>query len=227
LAFLQIWFVGFLCVVIPYASIKSALHLKAGAIEMPAPKKLHSSNLMIQLGMLALAILALREGQYQLVGRYRPTLLHVVAGAAMLAIVLGSAPFRFRLATDARRQRVLTLLPRKPADVPLYAVLCLAAGTIEEFVYRGALFVVLRPLLGGVGAVAICALAFGFAHSLQGPRAAAVIGLYAVVAHALVWYTGTLFIAMAVHFIYDLSVGFLFPKMAADMNRTRVAVVNA
>ena len=53
----------------------------------------------------------------------------------------------------------------------------------------------------------ISALAFAVSHALQGWKTGIIIFAIGLTMHALVWFTGTLVVAMVVHASYDVMAG--------------------
>jgi membrane protease YdiL (CAAX protease family) len=66
-------------------------------------------------------------------------------------------------------------------------------------------------------AVAICVVTFAIAHAIQGWDSTIPIGAFAAAFHALVWFSGSLYVAIAVHFLYDLVAGFSYAYLARKM----------
>ena len=64
-------------------------------------------------------------------------------------------------------------------------------------------------------AIAISAIAFALAHLLQGWAATGFVGLFGLVFHGLVWITGGLWTAIAVHILYDIITGFTLARVIA------------
>jgi len=97
------------------------------------------------------------------------------------------------------------MMPQSPRERALYSVMAIVAGIAEEAAYRGVLMSAVWHATGFASlAVLVSALAFALGHVVQGRKSMAVIFVMACSMHALVWYTGTLVIAMAVHAVYDL-----------------------
>lgn len=53
-------------------------------------------------------------------------------------------------------------------------------------------------------------MSFSVAHIIQGRRSVAVVLVFAFGFHALVWLTGSLYVAMAVHTAYDITAGIAY-----------------
>jgi membrane protease YdiL (CAAX protease family) len=73
-------------------------------------------------------------------------------------------------------------------------------------------------LTGSVSAaVGLCIVMFGVAHAMQGWKSAGAIMIFAAAFHLLVWLAGSLYVAMAVHFLYDLIAGFAYGHLAGKL----------
>jgi membrane protease YdiL (CAAX protease family) len=88
------------------------------------------------------------------------------------------------------------------------------AGVGEEYVYRGVVYAAVVSLTGkAYSATFICAVVFGAAHLSFGLRSAAWIVLVGLFLQLLVFWTGTLYLSIALHTIYDLMVGIIAMRM--------------
>lgn len=132
------------------------------------------------------------------------------AVAMLLMLALRQASLLIRTPAERREMPVRRLLPRSSREWVLYGMTSIVAGVAEEAAYRGAIMSVLIGLLGvSWAAVLISAVAFALGHALQGWKSMVVIFGMALVMHGLVFVTGTLVVAMAVHAGYDLLAGVL------------------
>jgi membrane protease YdiL (CAAX protease family) len=99
--------------------------------------------------------------------------------------------------------------------VLVFLIVVFVAPLCEEIVYRGVMLQLWGRLLGGWWpAVAVCAVAFGLAHFVQGWRTVLVIVVLAVGNHLIVRASGDLYTAMAIHFAYDLLAGVILLRLA-------------
>jgi membrane protease YdiL (CAAX protease family) len=99
-------------------------------------------------------------------------------------------------------------MPRTPRERWLWAGVSLAAGFGEELTYRGVMFILLSRLLGEALPAAIAvSVVFGFSHILQGWKSAVIVAIVALAMQGLVIWSGSLYIVMAMHAIYDLVAG--------------------
>src|SRR5262249_2450239 len=58
---------------------------------------------------------------------------------------------------------------------------------------------------------------FGLTHIIQGWRSVAIIVVFALGFHALVWLAGSLYVAMAVHVAYDITAGLSFGRLGREL----------
>ena len=110
---------------------------------------------------------------------------------------------------------MMWLLPHGPSDLWWWAIVALTAGIAEEIVFRGVMFTLWRRILGAWWpAATVCIVLFSLAHFVQGWRAMALIAIMAAAAHLIVRYTGDLYTAMTVHFLYDFFAGVVIMILA-------------
>ena len=111
------------------------------------------------------------------------------------------------LTPDERRGLwVRHLLPRTSAQWALWLAVSLAAGIAEETAYRGVLVVLLASVTASfVAAVILSAAAFAIVHYPQGPKSMGWVFAIGLVMQGVVAATGTLYLAMGVHAVYDVT----------------------
>jgi len=113
------------------------------------------------------------------------------------------------------------LLPRTPSDRALFALLSVAAGSVEELAFRGYALPLLAPSLGAGGAVAVTSLSFGAMHGYQGAVGMARTATMGAVLAGGFLLTGSLWPSMFAHTLIDLVAGIalgerLLPPVPAD-----------
>jgi membrane protease YdiL (CAAX protease family) len=141
-------------------------------------------------------------------------------GLIALAVLLLAIPIsRYRRSEAEERRRLLYgFAPRNGREYMIFAAIAILAGIAEEAAYRGVAVWVLTPIFGSiVPAMFLSAMAFAVAHAVQGGRTMAIVFAIAVVFHAIVYFTGTLVVAMVVHTIYDLIAGAVAGKRAREL----------
>jgi len=134
--------------------------------------------------------------------------------AALLLIAAFLMMFlAFRASPPAMRKRLAMILPSTNRERLLWIAVSLTAAVAEEVTYRGVLATIgLRLTENWMIACAVSALAFGLAHLVQGWRSAVVVALFGAAFQWIVWRSGSLLPAIAVHFIYDVVAGFVLPS---------------
>lgn len=102
------------------------------------------------------------------------------------------------------------LLPRNRAEKGVFAGLSLAAGLGEELAYRGYLVPVLAGLMESWwGGVVVSSLAFGLAHTYQGPLGVARATVLGALFAGSFVLSGSLLPAVVAHAAVDLAAGLL------------------
>jgi membrane protease YdiL (CAAX protease family) len=147
-----------------------------------------------------------------------PTLRAAPAGLLMyLAMVLYMRP-RWRKAVEARKPIVQLFMPSNATERAWWIVVAVLAGLSEEITWRGVQTMLLAFALGSVPAAAVvCALLFGVAHAVQGPRLMAIVCGFALGFQALVALSGALYLAMAVHIAYDVTAGLTYGRLGRKL----------
>lgn len=140
-----------------------------------------------------------------------------VAATVLLSVALVAMSVAWRFSNADDRRFLNLLVPRKPPELALWTALSLAAGLGEEMTYRAAMPALLHSFgaPGLVGAV-VSAAVFGLAHAVQGWRNTIIIFLAGLVLHGLVILSGTLWLAIAVHFLYDLAAGVILSQITGE-----------
>jgi membrane protease YdiL (CAAX protease family) len=227
-------FLVVILVLVPLGAMRSARQLRElvateGRLTDELRSALLASTLIVQGALLVLA---------WLVGKgipLAPTIFKLPAVGDWLAAVaaLGVLLFLWRVsdsirsADERRHMLVFQLAPRTRRDWTIWWGVSLMAGTSEEIVYRGVTMTILANALGNPWAAALIAsIAFAAAHATQGWKSGLIIFAMALVMHALVAFTGTLILAMAVHAGYDLIAGWLTGREAKAMDLTRNDLAN-
>ena len=114
-----------------------------------------------------------------------------------------------RLSDTERKKQVAALgklvhfLPHSKREVNAMYGLSLTAGIVEEIVYRGFVMWYLALFMPMWAAVLLSAIAFGVAHSYQGPLGAVKCGLVGLAFACLYLLTGSIWLPMLGHFLFD------------------------
>ncbi len=99
------------------------------------------------------------------------------------------------------------LSPQNPTEDRRWVLVSITAGVCEEFVYRGVLLGVLIPAIGLWPAVGLSSLIFGLGHVYQGLAGVLKTGLIGLVFAILTVYSGSLFVAILLHAVVDITSG--------------------
>lgn len=210
-----IYHLVFFGLLMPWSAIKSAKRLN----ERPYPARRKYFFLVIgqQLFFLLLSLLIAQVEWVPLFTRPKNLWSFGVAAAILIGLIAVMLP-RWRKAVEKRERRVYLFMSGEGKDKVLWVVISLLAGIGEEITYRGVMFVLLWRLTGSALAAALIAAAiFGISHYVQGWKSAVLIGGFALVFHGLYWISGSLLAPMIVHFIYDVTAGFMYNKFGREL----------
>ena len=202
-------FVLLVLVVMPIAAVRSK-SIVAGERGHRAPERsdILARALIVQLLLFALAFVVARHERMALWSwtGLRPVNVGVALGALALLLAVGALSWQLRTPDERRSLWMRHLLPRTAAQWALWLVVSLAAGVAEETAYRGVLVVLLASLTASfVTAVILSAIAFAIVHYPQGAKSMGWVFAIGLVMQAVVAVTGTLYVAMGVHAVYDVT----------------------
>jgi membrane protease YdiL (CAAX protease family) len=212
-------FLGYLLLFLPWAALRSARRLRAGGqVVLPPRTRLWSATLIQQGMLLVLAWFTARSyGDQPLRAPAALEARHLLAALGALALYFGLRAVARALHSEEERQRlvVFQIAPRTTPEWALWIAVVLVASVAEELAYRGVAMSILWYALGTPWpGVFLSATAFALAHAVQGGKSALVIFAMALVMHGLVFFTQTLWLAIAVHALYDFVAGGLIAREA-------------
>jgi membrane protease YdiL (CAAX protease family) len=191
---------------LPIGAAVTRRHLATG--DLPPKKRFLLGAAAQQIVLLTISLWVATRIGVDLLPPYRFSIRDIAALVVILGVLIPLAwrGWRRHLAEGDRIATLITPVDR--TDHALWALLSLLAGIGEEIGYRGVLFAILagwtgEPLL----AAALAAVAFGAGHLAQGWSGAALATVAALGFHALVWWTGGLYLAIAIHAAYDWIAG--------------------
>jgi len=140
-------------------------------------------------------------------------LLSWAAAVLMYLVMLITLKLRWPSRSEASKRRLYEILPHNAHEMAPYVLICIVAGTGEEFVYRGVMTELGQSLTGiALVTVVLLSISFAAAHAMQGLRSMIGIFVIALACHAFVWLAQSLVPVMVVHFAYDLTAGILIPR---------------
>jgi membrane protease YdiL (CAAX protease family) len=142
----------------------------------------------------------------------------VAAGVAMYATMVLLFRPRWRKAVEKRLPVVHLFMPANTVERAWWIGISFLAGIGEEITWRGVQAALLGALTGSFWLAALLsAVSFGMTHIIQGWRSAASIAGIAIGFHVLVWLAGSLYVAMVVHVLYDLTAGIAYGKLGREL----------
>ena len=206
-------FLTYVLLGMPALGIASYFRVRSGK-PLPPKTRRYNAVLVLQVLLVTLTLFVAKSNQVELFGPDWPspwTWGIALGYLALIAMRLNRALPRI---SPERKQRARLLLPEDWSQMRVWILISILAGFSEECAYRGLAFVAVGQQTGSRWtAVAICTVAFGVAHMLQGWRGVLGTALIALVFHGLVYLTQGLYLAIGVHIAYDLIIGFLAMRM--------------
>lgn len=163
---------------------------------------------LLQTAVAGLALLAAYGINLELAWQSDITVQTATASLAVLFGFIAVAIFEARRKLD-RSERIRAELRKVRATDPMWVSVTLVAGFVEELAYRGVLTLLLSGYMDYWLAAITSAVLFGLGHFTAGIRGAVVAFLFAVAMQWLVYLSGGLFLAIAVHAVYDLLAAWL------------------
>jgi membrane protease YdiL (CAAX protease family) len=202
---------------IPVLVIRSQRQLASGR-PIPSVRQYFRSGAISQLLFLLMSLGVARLEWIALLPRQLPRPAGVVAGAVMLTAMIAFMRRRWRRNVESGLPIVRMFMPRDRGERAQWISLSALAGVGEEITWRGVQFSLVWRLVGDpILSAAICAALFAVVHAVQGWRSAHIFILIAVGFHVVVWLSGSLYVAMAVHFIYDVTAGLTYGRLGREL----------
>jgi membrane protease YdiL (CAAX protease family) len=212
---LAIWYLVVFGLLVPFLVIRGRFRGQ-GIVGFPPLNKQALSIVIMELSFLVIAWFAARQRGISVFTRGSLPGKAVLLAAVVLLVGLATLSWRWKMLSAEQKRRTLAARPQKLSDLAPWFIISVAAGVVEEIVYRGVMMAFVLPITRDWWlAVAICVLFFALGH-LNQPVLMVILVLVpmAIVLHLLVAWTGSLGLAMAAHFLYDFLVGLLFIPIA-------------
>ncbi len=196
--------------------------IRAGKVIRERPlgdRRRYFRAMLMQVGLFALfSIYVAHRNWIVIFSRRAPSPPSIATGGALLAIAIAFGWTQWRKAI-ARRDKVAALfMPVDNRERLIWIAASAVAGFGEEITWRGVQTTLLARLTGNLlVAIAITIAMFSVAHAIQGWKSVGIIAVFSACFHALVWFSGSLYVAMAVHFLYDLVAGFSYAYLGKKM----------
>lgn len=195
---------------VPWKAWRSRARL-AGAPTLP-PRATHFTNTIVMLVLLlpiSLAVAYLHHMELYPLAWPHPV--GWLLGAFVLAAMLVLMVPRWRTAVDKRDRRLYFFMPHGANEKALWVGVSATAAFVEETTYRGVLFTLLLWTTGEAAIAAVAAAAiFALAHAFQSRLSTAIVFVYGLLFQILALVSGSLYVPMLVHFLYDVAAGFTY-----------------
>jgi membrane protease YdiL (CAAX protease family) len=201
-------FVLLMLVVMPIGAVRSKSIIAGRGRSAPQRADLLTRALLVQLLLFLFAYLVARSEGMALWSWRGLSLgtVAIAAGALTFLLTVGALSWHLRTPDERRTLWMRHLLPETTGQWGLWLVVSVAAGVAEETAYRGVLVVLLASATTSfVVAVLLSAAAFAVVHYPQGAKSMGWVFAIGLVMQAVVGATGTLYVAMGVHAIYDVT----------------------
>ncbi len=214
-------FLAFVALGLPYGAVTTAQRTRSaeGPAHIASRSQLYLNAMATHLLIFGIAWYAGLLQGLRFLGPVHLTARDFLAGAAALAVMGGMAWLsqRMRREEERRRMWVLGFLPRTLREGVPFTLLAAAGAVSEELAYRGVTFTLCTMLTGSaVAGALIAALVFAAAHFPQGGKSMAMIFGIALVKQELVVFTGTLWVAIGVHFTYNVLTAVRMARQARE-----------
>lgn len=121
-----------------------------------------------------------------------------------------------RATVRQQAEKVADLMPHSRSELYLFGGVSLTAGFCEEFLFRGYFIWTLAPSIGWWGAAALSILIFAVGHAYQGLNGVIQTAIAGTLYTLIVAITGSLWPAIAVHFLWDLAMGIMARLALSD-----------
>lgn len=204
---------------LPAVVVWNARKIAARTKRMP-PRLAHFHAASLELLVLAMGSLAVARSERLPLfsfGVPHPGLGLMTGLVMYVGAVLFMRP-RWRRAVLNRARSVHYFMHENGMERAWWFLVSVLAGVGEEITWRGVQTTLLVLLTGRYWiAAALSAASFGAAHALQGWRAAAIIVFFGLGFQVIVFASGSLYVAMAVHVAYDVTAGLAYGKLGREL----------
>jgi len=165
----------------------------------------------------AMSPLVARAESMELFPRAIPPWRALLAGSLMFVVAVVFIRPRWRRAVERRTRVVHLFMPANATERAWWVAVAVLAGISEEITWRGVQAGLAMALTRSVLIAMFCSISFSAGHIIQGWKSAGVILVFALGFHALVWLSGSLYVAMAVHIAYDITAGISYGRMGREL----------
>ncbi len=215
-------FLAFVLAGMPAAAFESWRRLKSG--QHPGPKhKIYLGMLLLEAVLLGLAWKAAQATGLELFPAWSLTLRQIAVCGVLLAVMLYTATRSWERASAEHKKRTRWLVPETRQQLAIWSGLVFLGAIAEEAAYRGTLFWMVGLGTGGSWGTAwlVANLLFALAHLTQGWKGVTTIFVFGIIFQYIVFLTGDLYLAIAVHYLYNVGFGIMMVR-SAETERSRM-----
>lgn len=201
------YFLFIVFIFIPVSGVAGYLRMRSGKPLRPKRQR-YRIIIAVQFIVLLVTLWSARREGIVLLGRVwgSPAIWLVTAGYMGLIVWRGRRAWARMSA--GRMEKARRLLPDDPSLMRLWVGIAAMAAISEECAYRGLAYqLLLQMSIVPALAVLVCAVCFAIGHMTQGWRGVLGTFLLALIFHALVFATHSLYLAIAFHAAFNLIVG--------------------
>ena len=206
----------FFGIVIPVSAVLQARKFRT----QPLPDRLKNfKGMAVTLTSFAVtSLLCALFTQINLFPRAMPPWYAILAGLAMYLLAVATMRPYWRAAVLKRARVVHLYMPTNATERMWWIIVSVLAGVVEEITWRGVQTSLAINFFGSVWlGVLFCIVSFAVMHAVQGWKSAAIISVFALGFHTLVWLSGSLYVAMAVHVLYDATAGISYGRLGKSL----------
>lgn len=221
------WYFIALLVFLMWASFRSRDRIARMTV-LPSRARHFTSTMLVLTLVFVLAALVARAEWITLFPRVAPSLLQIGVGlATAIGLAACMRPLWLRAVAKGDR-RIYFFTPSNGRELALWSGVSLCAGIGEETAYRGVLYILLLTLTHSPwAAAALGALIFAGGHAVQSLRSMVIIFFFSLAFQAIALWTGTLYVSMLAHVVYDVIAGFTYSRLAREMGYRPPGVAGA
>lgn len=206
----------FFGILIPIGSVRAQKILASRPLP---PRQRYFVSAVVQVSLFTLLSLVIGwQNDVVLFARVAPPPIAVAMGGLFLAIAIPFGWTRWVKAVRERKKVVALFMPINSRERALWVAAAAMAGFGEEITWRGVQTTLLTRLTGDLYvAIALAIVMFSIAHAIQGWKSVGVIAVFSTAFHGLVLLSGSLYVGMVVHFLYDLVAGLSYGHLGRKL----------
>jgi membrane protease YdiL (CAAX protease family) len=210
---------------IPFAVVRNYRRMVGRSLALPNRMRHFRTTAMMLILLTSLSVLV---AHVEWIDLYRFDAARLpqglAAGALMYIVAVVAMRPRWRRAVERRDRIVHLFMPDNAKERTWWFVVSSLAGIGEEITWRGVQTALLAYVTGSfIAGSLLSAASFGVAHYMQGWKSAAIIAGFALGFQAVVWISGSLYVAILVHVLYDITAGLAYGKLGRELGYTPMA----